>query len=55
MARKPASAGTCAFCGREVAGTGMTKHLATCSERQAAIDRLLENVPTEEEGEEQTA
>ncbi|MCB0066858.1 MAG: hypothetical protein KDD77_06905, partial [Caldilineaceae bacterium] len=39
MARKPASAGTCAFCGREVAGTGMTKHLATCAERQAAIDK----------------
>ena len=32
MARKPASAGTCAFCGRQVAGTGMTKHLATCAE-----------------------
>ena len=38
MARKPASA-ACAFCGREVAGTGMTKHLATCAERQAAIDK----------------
>jgi len=39
MARKPTSAGTCAFCGREVAGTGITRHLSTCPERQAAIDK----------------
>jgi len=39
MARKTVPAGVCAFCEREVAAAGMTKHLATCAARQAAIDK----------------
>ncbi len=36
MARKQ-SKGTCVYCGKELTKAGMTKHLATCPERQAAI------------------
>lgn len=39
MARKSVPAGTCAFCGREVAAAGVAKHLASCPARQTAIDK----------------
>lgn len=39
MARKATPAGTCAFCGRQVAAAGVTKHLTSCSARLAAIDK----------------
>lgn len=39
MARKVATTGVCAFCGREVAAAGMTKHLTTCAARRAAVDK----------------
>jgi hypothetical protein len=37
MAQRRQSRGTCTYCGKETTKGGMTKHLATCSERQAAI------------------
>ncbi|MBN1993008.1 MAG: hypothetical protein JW953_09920 [Anaerolineae bacterium] len=38
MAQRKQSRGQCVFCGREMAKGGLSKHLATCAERQAAID-----------------
>ncbi len=37
MAQRKQSEGTCAYCGKEMAKGGITKHLATCDQRQAAI------------------
>ena len=37
MARKKQSRGKCGFCGREMTKGGLSKHLASCPERQAAI------------------
>ncbi|MEW5958234.1 MAG: hypothetical protein AB1801_10950 [Chloroflexota bacterium] len=37
MPRKKQSRGKCAFCGREMAKGGLSKHLTSCPERQAAI------------------
>jgi len=37
MSSKKQTRGTCAFCGREMAKGGLTRHLKTCPERQAAI------------------
>jgi hypothetical protein len=37
MARGKQSKGKCAFCGREMAKGGLTRHLPTCSQRQEAI------------------
>ncbi len=37
MARRKQSRGKCNFCGREMTKGGLTRHLASCSERQAAI------------------
>lgn len=39
MARKATPAGTCAFCGRQVAAAGVAKHLTSCPARLAAIDK----------------
>ncbi len=39
MARKATTKGVCSYCGREGAFAGMNKHLETCRERQAAIER----------------
>lgn len=37
MAPRKQSKGTCAYCGKELSKGGITKHLATCPQRQAAI------------------
>ncbi len=37
MARKKQTRGTCVFCKREMTKGGLTRHLKTCPERQAAI------------------
>ena len=37
MASRKLARGNCAFCGRELTRSGMSRHLATCSVRQAAI------------------
>jgi hypothetical protein len=37
MVQRKQSKGTCAYCGKEMAKGGMTKHLTTCAQRQAAI------------------
>ena len=37
MARRSQSRGKCAYCGKEYAKSGMTRHLKTCSARQEAI------------------
>jgi hypothetical protein len=37
MPRKPQSKGTCLYCSKEMAKGGISKHLATCPDRQAAI------------------
>jgi hypothetical protein len=37
MARGKQSRGSCVFCGREMTGGGLTRHLAACSERQEAV------------------
>ncbi len=39
MTRVQTTKGSCAFCGRTVARGGMSKHLTTCPERQAQIDK----------------
>ena len=36
MARKKQTRGTCAFCGREMTKGGLSRHLATCPQRQEA-------------------
>jgi len=38
MARRKQSRGKCNFCGREMAKGGLSKHLATCPERQTTIE-----------------
>jgi hypothetical protein len=37
MSRKKQTRGACVFCGREMTKGGLTRHLKTCPERQAAI------------------
>jgi hypothetical protein len=37
VAGRKQSKGSCAYCGKEATKSGMSKHLATCPERQAAI------------------
>jgi len=37
MTRRKQTKGTCAFCGREMTGGGMSKHLQSCPQRQEAI------------------
>lgn len=37
MARGKQSRGKCVFCGREMTGGGLTRHLAACPERQEAV------------------
>ncbi len=37
MSRRKQTRGVCAFCGRNLTGGGMSRHLATCSKRQEAI------------------
>ena len=39
MARRKQSRGPCAYCGREMSRSGMSKHLAACPERQQAIEQ----------------
>jgi len=39
LPQRKQSKGTCAYCGKEAAKGSMTKHLATCPQRQAAIDK----------------
>ncbi len=38
MSRRKQSRGTCAFCGREMSKGGLTRHLKSCPECQAAIE-----------------
>lgn len=38
MAQQKQSRGKCAFCGKEMAKGGLSKHLATCQERKEAIN-----------------
>ncbi|MFO7695671.1 MAG: hypothetical protein R6X16_00755, partial [Anaerolineae bacterium] len=38
MARRKQSRGKCAFCGREMTRSGLSRHLGTCSERKEAIE-----------------
>jgi hypothetical protein len=37
MARRKQTKGLCAYCGKELSKSGMSKHLASCKDRQAAI------------------
>lgn len=37
MAQRKQSKGTCAYCGKEMAKSGMTRHLTTCTQRQEVI------------------
>lgn len=37
MSRRKQTRGACAFCGREMSKGGLTRHLKTCPQRQAAI------------------
>ena len=39
MPRGPQSKGRCAYCGQETTKSGMTKHLAACPQRRAAIEQ----------------
>ena len=39
MARRKQSRGPCAYCGREMSRSGISKHLAECPERQQAIEQ----------------
>jgi uncharacterized protein CbrC (UPF0167 family) len=43
MPRKPQSKGTCNYCHKEMAKGGISKHLATCPVRQAAIAKAESN------------
>ncbi|UCH24825.1 MAG: hypothetical protein JSV66_12850 [Trueperaceae bacterium] len=38
MARRKQSRGTCVFCGKEMAKSGVLRHLSSCPERQRMID-----------------
>jgi len=40
MPRKKQSRGECAFCGKEMTRSGLTKHLKTCSTRAQAIEKI---------------
>ncbi|WP_127011414.1 hypothetical protein ACF3DV_03465 [Chlorogloeopsis fritschii PCC 9212] len=40
MSSRKQSKGTCAYCSKEMAKGGITKHLATCPQRQEAIAKL---------------
>lgn len=37
MSKRPQTKGACVYCGKSMTGTGMTRHLETCPERQAKI------------------
>lgn len=39
MARRKQSRGKCTYCGKDYTRAGMSRHLAACPERQAAIDQ----------------
>ncbi|MBE9180432.1 hypothetical protein IQ268_17875 [Oculatella sp. LEGE 06141] len=43
MAQRKQSKGTCAYCGKEMAKGGMTKHLTTCTQRQEAMTAAQTN------------
>ncbi len=49
MARKKQTRGKCSFCGREMTGGGLTRHLPTCRDRREAMEEADQG-----EGEEQT-
>jgi len=38
MAQNKQTRGACAFCGRQMTGTGMAKHLSACPKRKEAMD-----------------
>ncbi len=42
MARKTQTQGSCVFCGRQMTRSGLAKHLASCPQRQAAIQTANE-------------
>lgn len=42
MARRPQTKGDCAFCGKTMSKGGMSKHLASCKSRQAAVAKAEE-------------
>lgn len=46
MTRKKQTKGNCAFCGREMTGGGMNKHLQSCLERQKAIQTAVSSKTT---------
>lgn len=46
--RRPQSRGTCAYCGQTLAKGGMSRHLAGCPQRAAAIDAVNAKKRTEE-------
>ncbi len=39
MARQKQNRGACAFCGKDYTRAGMTKHLAACKDRKAAVQK----------------
>ena len=39
MSRRKQSKGTCTFCGQEMTRGGLGKHLQSCAQRQAAIEK----------------
>lgn len=47
MTRRKQSQGKCAFCGRQMTKSGLTKHLKTCPQRKEAIDKA--NLGSEKE------
>lgn len=48
MASRTQSRGTCAYCGKESTKAGISKHLQTCSARQAAIAKAEQGKGTPE-------
>jgi hypothetical protein len=48
MPQRKQSKGTCAYCGKEMAKGGVTKHLAACPQRQAAIAKAEQKKATNE-------
>lgn len=42
MARKPQTKGDCTFCGKTMSKGGISKHLASCKSRQAAMAKAAE-------------
>lgn len=48
MARRKQTRGTCSYCGRVLARSGMLRHLETCSQREAAIAAANQGTGTTE-------